>query len=120
MKPTAAPDDLDHRIQRAVMAGIEALMTNQVNLAKLAGVFRDPAEPLRPQWEYVTVQITGDLLEGMNKWGAEAWELVAILEASEEHGMGCLFKRRKVTAAPANGHAPTLVTMGQKIFTGSK
>lgn len=109
-------------IQRACMAAVEALMQNQTNLAKLAGIWRDPKEPFRSEWEYVTVQLKGDLLEGMNKWGKEAWELVAILEATEE-GMGCLFKRRKVPAplAAANGKGKSdVISLAQPIFTGKK
>lgn len=119
------PDDLDHRIQRACMAAVEALMTNQTNIAKLAGIWRDPAEPFRPQWEYVTVQIDGDLLEGLQKWGAEAWELVMVLEANAEEGFfGCLFKRRKIPApagaAPNGKGKSSILSLEQKIFDGKK
>lgn len=54
------------------------------------------------KWEYTTVKLQGNLMNGLTKYGAAGWELVEVLEVIREPRTermlewGVIFKRKKL------------------------
>ena len=104
-KPT-----LGERIRKAVAAAFETYLLSGA-VAKASRENPVPEDGTHQPWEYTTILIKGDLLAGLNVRGKEGWELAAILEVSENTGLGCLFKRRAsriILPGTSNGPAVKL------------